>query len=95
MTNYEKVKSLEGVDNETAYKVMHTEDPHMRKIIQISCSETQSDYEDENAFCHNSSLYALCDDGTLWVFDNQGGWELMPNVPQDDAPIVVKGESKD
>jgi len=50
-----------------------------RKIIQIAA--------DNGGWDFNPTVYALCDDGTLWLcavgaeFDD---WSLFPDVPQDD-----------
>lgn len=52
----------------------------MRKIIQISESLTAADI---CGVCWHIS--ALCDDGTIWAFDNAGKkWEKLPDIPQDD-----------
>lgn len=53
----------------------------MRKIIQI-CSNYNSDAFD------NESLYALCDDGTVWAqISGKLGWLLLPAIPQDNKSI--------
>lgn len=56
----------------------------MRKIIQICaipCGETPSSFN-----C--PAIFALCNDGTLWVRDMiEGGkftWVSLPEIPQGD-----------
>jgi len=52
-----------------------------RKIVQIACSDCVSEgdiYE---------TLYALCDDGTLWLHQNnmaqgESYWQRVRSVPQ-------------
>lgn len=51
-----------------------------RKIVQIAAA---------NDGGHNAFLWALCNDGSLWVLD--AGWNRMEAIPQDgyqepDAP---------
>jgi hypothetical protein len=38
-----------------------------------------------------SSIYALCDDGTLWALSHSGQWHEMPAIPQDESkdPMAV------
>lgn len=43
----------------------------MRKIIQIAVN--------------GRDTHALCDDGTLWSFED-GEWRRAPDIPQDDDP---------
>lgn len=51
----------------------------MRKIIQISESLAASGYD------RHYHISALCDDGTIWAFDNAGKkWEKLPDIPQDE-----------
>jgi hypothetical protein len=38
-----------------------------RKIIQITNS--------------NDRLFALCDDGTVWEFNHDGRWGMVPKLP--------------
>lgn len=51
----------------------------MRKPIQLVAHEAGDDGG-------GMALLALCDDGTVWVYEglqDQGNWIQMPNVPQD------------
>ena len=42
--------------------------PPDRKVVQItSC---------------NLALYALCDDGTVWVYGGREGWSQLQEIPQ-------------
>ncbi len=43
-----------------------------RAIVHIACEQT------------NGSLYALCNDGSLWELN--GGWRRIERIPQDLAP---------
>ena len=55
----------------------------MRRVIQISQSESGADVP---------SLVALCSDGTMWLHCLEGpkaGWELIPNVPSGSVNHVV------
>lgn len=46
----------------------------MRKIIQIAVAVGATD----------SCIYALCDDGSLWVYTYGGGqWLFLPAIPQE------------
>jgi hypothetical protein len=46
----------------------------MRKIIQITAAVGLTD----------SSIYALCDDGTVWVYTyDSGEWKFLPVIPQE------------
>ena len=29
------------------------------------------------------TIYALCDDGSMWELNPPNGWDLLPDVPQD------------
>jgi hypothetical protein len=54
-----------------------------RKIIQITAA--QSDNSDNDL---TYSLYALCDDGTVWDYQWDGSnsrWVLMAKIPQEDG----------
>jgi len=59
----------------------------MRKIIQITASEGTIG-ENPGNFNGDPSLYALCDDNTLWVlnFGDSHIWERLPDIPQN-SPI--------
>jgi hypothetical protein len=49
----------------------------MRKPIQLMAHGVDED---------GMALLALCDDGTVWVYEglqDQGNWVQMPNIPQD------------
>jgi len=48
----------------------------MRKIIQIALTSDT---------CYVQP-YALCDDGTVWVFQHpeNEGWQKLPPIPQDE-----------
>lgn len=46
----------------------------MRKVIQIACNpESQS---------HFPELFALCNDGSIWVECNGEKWKQILDVPQ-------------
>jgi hypothetical protein len=45
-----------------------------RKVVQISATNVASEYY--------ASIYALCDDGTIFASCNTG-WEKLPEIPQD------------
>jgi hypothetical protein len=48
----------------------------MRKIIQISAVPATEASE--------LTVFALCDDGSLWGFDsNTGAWNFLSTIPQD------------
>lgn len=47
-----------------------------RKIVQITAVPGADNDE--------SSIYALCSDGTLWVLAHSGQWHQLPPIPQDD-----------
>jgi len=44
----------------------------MRKIIQITGSD--------------STLFALCDDGTVWVNQEDPMWRAVNPIPQEETP---------
>lgn len=53
----------------------------MRKPIQIAAvpsSDTEGAYQ-TNA----ETLYALCDDGSIWWYVHGDEWSLLPPIPQD------------
>lgn len=57
----------------------------MRKIIQITATTMVTE-----GFTPSDSVYALCDDGSVWVyavtkfdFDESRTWYRMPPIPQD------------
>jgi hypothetical protein len=54
-----------------------------RKVIQLAPGP--GEYE-------GVSIYALCDDGTIWCYDGVDGWELFPDVPQRE---LTEEEAKD
>jgi len=43
-----------------------------RRVIQISSSQSS----------RIRIVIALCDDGTLWEYDNSGSWIKLPEIPQ-------------
>lgn len=45
----------------------------MRKVLQLVASD--------------STIAALCDDGSLWSFGWEK-WERMPDIPRDDPPLA-------
>lgn len=47
----------------------------MRKIIQIA-----NIMYGDSGYKH---FFALCDDGSLWIMDNNQQWIRFNNVPQD------------
>lgn len=52
----------------------------MRKIVQISAAQSAHPGSSAEA---TLSIYALCDDGTVWYFDFRNQiWMALPNVPQ-------------
>ena len=57
----------------------------MRQIIQIAAS--QALFYGENT----KRLYALCDDGTVWVTGRVKGivWEKLPEIPQDKGNVTL------
>ena len=55
-----------------------------RKIIQISGDSIPS--SDRNDTCF--SVYALCDDGSLWEFSGRPpAWHRLPDVPQGETEV--------
>ncbi len=48
-----------------------------RKIIQI-CSNFIGE-----SYVYPDSIYALCNDGTVWELENSKKWRLLPEIPQD------------
>lgn len=52
----------------------------MRKIIQI-CSNANDELET------GESLFALCNDGSVWWNSSEPGWEWqrLPDIPQDES----------
>ncbi len=60
----------------------------MRKIIQIqACPQIQTTRAGTISKTHSveDTIYALCDDGTLWqriVSTNSHTWGIVKNVPQ-------------
>ncbi|KGQ56318.1 hypothetical protein IO44_03120 [Gallibacterium anatis str. Avicor] len=51
----------------------------MRKVIQI-CANSN------NAMINGESLFALCDDGSVWALTESldCGWVRFPDIPQDE-----------
>jgi hypothetical protein len=49
-----------------------------RKIIQIS-----SCFADSCKYGPVAFLYALCNDGTLWVQHDNNEWKQIDSIPQD------------
>lgn len=62
----------------------------MRKIIQI-CSNYNSELD------FGESLFALCDDGSVWW--NAGGidheWKRLSDIPQDEQKQIAKENKND
>ena len=52
----------------------------MRKVIQIVTGITGSPYMNGTNIKH--SIYALCDDGTMWKHI-EGDWYQLHDIPQD------------
>ena len=50
-----------------------------RKVIQIATSESVSEND------HVHSLYALCDDGSIFVMQGHDKWKRIKNVPQPES----------
>ena len=36
---------------------------------------------------HDGEMYALCDDGSVWVFTGSMGWMAAGDIPQEDEPF--------
>ena len=51
----------------------------MRKIIQIAACAA-GHYEPGAGGAYQSELFALCDDGTLWILDYR--WKRCQDIPQ-------------
>lgn len=50
----------------------------MRKVIQLAVKPAS----DTEFSSHGAALYALCDDGTMWVqWDRNNWWERVEGVP--------------
>lgn len=64
----------------------------MRKIIQIAVSEAMAYDKNCNDLQQSETIFALCNDGTLWrrwlnavgSLSNEPKWVKIENVPQDD-----------
>lgn len=54
----------------------------MRKIVQIA--EGNYGVFDSDGGTLYSSTTALCDDGSLWCFENRC-WNRLPDIPQEAA----------
>lgn len=65
----------------------------MRKIIQIAVTSHELNPDDD-------SIYALCDDGTLWQNENRVwvaremymDWVQLTNIPQTENETIKKAE---
>lgn len=58
-----------------------------RKIIQIAFEPETRESPEDNSMYIASSLYALCDDGTIWLYsprDEQWYQCALPEIPSDD-----------
>lgn len=58
-----------------------------RKVIQMAAAA--------NDISTSDSVYALCDDGTMWLgYWGKGGfqWSEIPDVPQGDSATTKGGE---
>lgn len=67
-------------DSETCYGNCCEKEP--RKIIQIQAvngSHGQESYPD--------NVYALCNDGTLWIDATNGKWDRLPTIPQGEVKL--------
>lgn len=52
----------------------------MRKIIQICSLPSHPTL--------NNSVFAVCDDGTFWIFDVFNNcWDRLPDIPQGNTEI--------
>jgi hypothetical protein len=59
----------------------------MRKIIQIAF-----EYEYEHGVDNYSKLYALCDDGTMWIrYDSKWDLYIPDDMPQDSMESLLEG----
>ena len=54
-----------------------------RKVIQLAPGP--GEYEEV-------ALHALCDDGTIWYYDDHLGWDLFPDVPQRELTAEEVGD---
>jgi hypothetical protein len=52
----------------------------MRKIIQICAIPNGESSTYENSM----SVWALCDDASVWVLSRSGEWAKLPDIPQTD-----------
>lgn len=56
----------------------------MRKVVQIAVEARSGSWL--------FTVYALCDDGTIWRFDNSADkWWRVPNIPQDAPTLAAEG----
>lgn len=57
-----------------------------RKIVQVAITSAEGTfYEDgETSPCVDTTVVALCDDGTVWL-DHGYGWKRKDDIPQDDG----------
>lgn len=56
-----------------------------RKIVQVSAAVTTVDKVDEYLEYQAAESYvvALCDDGTVWEYNEYGNWNKLSDIPQD------------
>jgi len=52
-----------------------------RQVIQIS---TLSPLRIPQNHSQTPRIYALCNDGSMWMFAEDLGWRRMPDIPQDE-----------
>ena len=60
-----------------------------RKVIQITTGTYTAYIEDEEDERQRHHLYALCEDGTVWVM-KRDTWQQMPDIPQDKSQMTGK-----
>lgn len=79
MGTVEQFKKLNNYIDERKGSIMKKHN-HKRKVIQITTSKSQDAL---NQYI-NESLYALCDDGTVWRYNwsKSPQWIQVEQVPQ-------------
>ena len=62
----------------------------MRKVIAISAipwiDRREGEYAGQVSTDIDQQLFALCDDGTMWMLNScylNGSWNLLPDIPQE------------
>jgi hypothetical protein len=52
-----------------------------RRVIQISTLSPLRIPQNQN---QTPRIYALCNDGTMWMHAEDLGWRQLPDIPQDE-----------